>query len=291
MPFKDPEKRKAYDALHKADYYQKNKERIKTYRADRYELNKEQHKTYEAQRYKNSVDHALTSIDQGYIQDLYLWRFFCNKIRRGTRKHPYPDDFTDDQIFDKMKQGCFYCCNRATTLDRVDSSLGHIQDNCVGACFPCNFSKGNCDVDSFLRKAYYRARGRYFDHDNDIWSDNKGKPSRPNARKKAIKQGVEFSLSVDEWNLLIIGDCVYCKRKLPDKRWNGVDRVIPEEGYTLENTVSCCQDCNIDKGVLTVEETLERNENIAKRIESKELVLGYCRKYLRTAVSLPNSVL
>lgn len=66
----------------------------------------------------------------------------------------------------------------------------------------------------------------------------------------------EFNLSLEEFKNLCLGNCHYCNteprdthkyggrgRRLSFLR-NGVDRIDSSGGYTKDNTVSCCAQCN-----------------------------------------------
>lgn len=292
MPYKDSTRQK----IRRADYYQQNKEEIKEKNADLYQRNKEyikekssiyyqenkeEKKSYNKKRFQNIQNCAISSIENGEIENLHIWHLYCNQKRQHAKKYPYSKDFTDEIFFEKMKDGCVYCGDIADTIDRLDSNLDHTPDNCVGSCLPCNNSKGNGDPDSFLRKAYYRSRREYFDNIENIWSDSIRKPRLYEAKAKSQKQKRDFTLTVESWNVLVNGDCVYCKRSKPEGKWNGVDRVIPSDGYTLENVVSCCHDCNVDKLWWSVEEMRKRNDNIAERLDNRKITLFDCSKVLR----------
>ena len=262
-----------------------SKEKMKEYNAKRLENaeNREKNRIACAKRREDITNHALESLKLKQIVDQTKWKYFCNSIRNHAKhkKNPYPENFTDYMIFEMMSKGCYYCMDTATTVDRVDSSIGHIPENCVGSCWPCNSSKGNGDHDSFLRKAYYRTEKEYYDGDIDIWSDNVRKPSYLDCRKKAMRQQVVFDLTKEQWDTLVKGNCVYCIRSLPQGKYNGVDRVIPSDGYTLSNVVSCCDDCNRDKSMLSVESMKIRNDNIAVRMRNEEVVITNCDKVLQ----------
>jgi hypothetical protein len=270
--------RKAYDAK----YYENNKEKLilrsRLYRDE----NKEEVNLKQKVYHSKVITIVMSMLIARIINDSKVWHIFCNKKRHNSKKYPYSEDFTDEIFFEKMKDGCVYCGDIALTVDRVDSSLDHTPNNCIGCCIPCNKSKGNADPNSFIRKAYYRARGRYFDDTKDIWSDNKTKPRFDKARKISHKQQRPFTLSQDDWNALIIGDCAYCNRSRPDNKWNGVDRINPNDGYIPDNTISCCHDCNIDKGELSEDDMRKRNGNITNRLENGTLILFDCEISLRT---------
>ena len=224
--------------------------------------------------------HAYESIKFGEIIDRCKWDVWCNEIKRSVnnKKHAYPDDFTNDIIFELMKQGCFYCGDIAITIDRIDSNIGHTPGNCVGCCRGCNYAKGAADLATFIRKAYYRAREKYIDGIDDIWFVHKEKPRWDMYKKRAENKGVPFDLSMEYWDALIKQECEYCKRR--PTTWFGVDRVIPRCGYVVGNTVSCCFDCNIDKHDNDVCTTKTRNEMISVRLDTGKLVINSCDKVI-----------
>lgn len=288
MPYKDPEKRKENHQKNREDrnakkraQHQENKEEINKKRKEKYEENPELYKYHAKTQYSNITTCAIAMIVSQKI-DRKIWHSFCQIKRRNAKQYPFSLDFTDETMFDKMKDGCVYCGSLATTIDRLDSNFDHTPDNCVGCCRPCNIAKGNSDPDTFIRKAYYRVRNKYFDDVDDIWSDNIKKPRWCSAKKRSQEQKREFLLTKEEWNILVSRDCSYCGRIRPEGKWNGVDKIVPGNGYILENTVSCCDDCNNDKGVCSVYDTKNRNEKIANRLDNGDIsIIGWETK-LRT---------
>jgi len=180
------EKMKEYNAKRREDPENREKNRVACAKRREDPENREKNRVACAKRYEDITNHALDSLRLGEIVDKTKWTYYCNRIRSHAKnkKKTYPDNFTDDMIFDMMSKGCYYCMDTATTVDRVDSRIGHIPENCVGSCWPCNSSKGNGDHDSFLRKAYYRSQKEYFDGDVNIWSENIHKPKYNDCRKK-----------------------------------------------------------------------------------------------------------
>ena len=268
MPYKDPAKKKEY---------------MKNYR----EKNKEENKEYQKNYHKNLNQHAYDSIVSESIIDQNMWDLWCNEIKRCASKinsHPYSDDFTNVIIFEMMIQGCFYCEDVATTIDRIDSKLGHTIDNCVGCCIGCNISKGASDPNTFVRKAYYRARGEYYDDDTDIWYVHKNKPYMCDYKRKKVP----FELTKDEWDKLVAGKCAYCHRS--PITWFGVDRIVPSRGYVSDNVASCCLDCNTDKLDDDVEKMCARNERIAPRMDVGEIGIGDREKVILHRGTHPSSM-
>lgn len=235
---------------------------------------KEQIKEYKSKYYDDLNKHAIESITSGKIIDLKKWDVWCNRIKGGARKRPYYVD--NDIIFLLMSAGCFYCGNIATTIDRIDSKLGHTVDNCVGCCQGCNFSKGTADSSTFIRKAYFRARREYADDITNIWFCQQTKPKIWGYKKSAEKKKIVFELTKEVFESLIIGDCEYCHRT-PSK-WFGIDRIIPQKGYVLDNVVTCCCDCNVDKHEADYNATIERNNRIADRVDTGDLLIETCEQ-------------
>jgi hypothetical protein len=266
MPYKDPIKAKEK----KKEYYEKNKEQ-----------NKEKRNEYKAKCRESSRQHANDSIKAGKIIDQYKWDQYCNHTIKSSamcRGYPYSNDFTNDIMFEMMVKGCFYCGNIATSIDRINSNLTHTLDNCVGCCNGCNISKGAADPLTFIRKAYYRTHGKYYDDDIDIWFINKQKPRIDMYKARANKQGVLFDLTKEDFNILLNGNCAYCHRS--PSTWFGVDRVVPSLGYVINNVVSCCWDCNNDKSGDNIDIMMARNELITNRFISGELVIKDCEKII-----------
>jgi len=79
----------------------------------------------------------------------------------------------------------------------------------------------------------------------------------------AKERNLCFELSKEEFFELTKENCFYCGRfpsqKIKSERangdyvYNGIDRIDTSKGYTIENTVSCCGQCN--KAKLTTNQT------------------------------------
>ena len=254
-----------YDPVKRKEYYEMNKEKYREHVVE-----------YMTKRRENLNQHALDSIKNEEIVDLKKWDIWCNILKSKVKRYKYSNEFTNDIILAKLILGCFYCGDIATTIDRIDSKLDHFPDNCVGCCKGCNMSKGVADPSTFIRKAYYRARGKYYDDDIDIWFNNKNKPRWDVYKNNAQKKKVPFDLTREYFYILTKGECKYCHRS--PTTWFGIDREIPSQGYVLGNVVSCCWDCNLDKLDDDIEKMMERNGRIAKRVDSGDLIVIECKR-------------
>lgn len=77
-------------------------------------------------------------------------------------------------------------------------------------------------------------------------------------RKTAKSRGHSWELTLDQWKEKILNkQCWYCDGALPEYG-HGLDRRDNAQGYTYENVVACCQECNRIKGhKITYNEMIE----------------------------------
>lgn len=66
------------------------------------------------------------------------------------------------------------------------------------------------------------------------------------AKRRAAKSGEVWDISLESFETLLLQPCHYCDGVL-NPTGCGLDRKNNEVGYTLENVVPCCQQCNIVK--------------------------------------------
>lgn len=81
-------------------------------------------------------------------------------------------------------------------------------------------------------------------------------------KQSAKTRGYEFSLTVDEFKLLLADKCHYCGTggKV------GVDRIDNSIGYVFKNCVPCCWECNKFKGGINKEKFESMVHKIAKHL-------------------------
>jgi len=83
-------------------------------------------------------------------------------------------------------------------------------------------------------------------------------------RINALKRGYEFMLTRYEFKDIILKNCYYCG-KIPMQQshrmrfngnivYNGIDRVDNSKGYTIDNVVPCCIQCNHAKTDYSIHE-------------------------------------
>lgn len=115
-------------------------------------------------------------------------------------------------------------------------------------------------------------------------------------KKSANRRGLEFSITFEEFKKLTSDICFYCgkdgrpynkylnkngeyytktkeidiTKEAIDRSWinfNGLDRVDNNKGYTLENCVTCCWECNNIKSSSNQSDFLEHIKMITKHLK------------------------
>lgn len=125
------------------------------------------------------------------------------------------------------------------------------------------------------------------------WMEKHGIPARERARYNVIKapdwtfsgwriaktvwcdyqisarrKECSFNLAGEQFLELITGTCFYCGRvpientkRINGQRrtfeWNGIDRKDNAQGYTVENCVTCCKQCNYAKHGMSYDEFID----------------------------------
>lgn len=122
----------------------------------------------------------------------------------------------------------------------------------------------------------------YKTHSNAVYSEEmasyRSKATQYRASAKTRK--IDFQISIDEAVEMLKKNCGYCgvepntihnvrlNRATKDKstsyaynnsekhsiKYNGIDRINNKLGYTIENTITCCSQCNIAKAQFTQKE-------------------------------------
>lgn len=105
---------------------------------------------------------------------------------------------------------------------------------------------------------------RCYNRSSDIYETEYKKEKWNNINHRKI----EFFLTPDEYKTLITSPCHYCgcdpwqpfRRKTNKNKHilrTGIDRIDSDLPYTVDNTVSCCMDCNFAKGTKSYGEFID----------------------------------
>jgi hypothetical protein len=84
---------------------------------------------------------------------------------------------------------------------------------------------------------------------------------------RANKKGLEFNLSIEEFDAIIASDCVYCGGYSRIT----IDRKDSRDGYTIENSQPCCFFCNMMKFTHSEDEFIKHIFKIQKYLANKQI--------------------
>jgi hypothetical protein len=78
-------------------------------------------------------------------------RYTSCRLSASKRKLVFT--LTEEQVTHIVTQPCIYCNTfqyETSGIDRIDSSIGYIFENCAPCCFICNRMKSNYSAENFL---------------------------------------------------------------------------------------------------------------------------------------------
>lgn len=93
---------------------------------------------------------------------------------------------------------------------------------------------------------------------------------------------IPWALTLEEYTALVTQPCFYCGLTPQQKvhgaamsgfKKNGIDRVDNSAGYTTDNCVSCCCECNRAKRALTVATFIETTRRRYEHLVTKGLIV------------------
>lgn len=167
---------------------------------------------------------------------------------------------------------CSYCGANINTigLDRINNNLGYEKNNVVPCCKICNYAKGiltqlewNMYRDQLLN---YRNDGKLIFVEFNVRVDSL--PTQyGNYKRSAKRRGVDFGISLQEFGEFFLVPCAYCGII---SNTVGIDRCNNNDGYVLNNLVSCCKICNRAKGNLPTNEWSRWIDDICRRTNEKK---------------------
>lgn len=92
----------------------------------------------------------------------HVSKYILQDSRSCDKKKGHENDLTKEYIEAEIAKGCTYCGEERIriTLDRIDNSLGHLENNVLPACIRCNYVRGNMPYEAWLVVASGMERAR-----------------------------------------------------------------------------------------------------------------------------------
>jgi hypothetical protein len=93
-------------------------------------------------------------------------------------------------------------------------------------------------------------------------------------KNNSIAKNLDFSLTIEQFEEITQGRCHYCGTEPHDIYYsnskrdtythNGVDRINPSKGYSVDNCVPCCKICNYGKNNMSYVDFLSWIDRLIK---------------------------
>ena len=169
-----------------------------------------------------------------------------------------------DEYESIVNKPCYYCGitqeRGFNGIDRVNSSIGYINENCVSCCKMCNYMKGSLSLSVFIKRVNHiltyqnRITGNLYP---ECFANHK-KSTYNQYRNRAVKVGLEFCITPLQYNDITSQCCYICGKINDEFNENGMDRLDNNVGYLIENIKACCAECNCMKINYNFDDILEK---------------------------------
>jgi len=205
-------------------------------------------------------------------------------------------ELTQEEYVELVKSHCNYCGilqeKGFNGIDRLDSTIGYVRDNCVSCCAMCNYMKKSLHKDIFIQCVEHIATYNKF-VDGKLYPNafKNYTPKYSSYKYSSNKKGFIFDISEELFDNTTSKPCYMCGKLSTKEHKNGLDRINSLIGYVENNIYSCCGNCNymknnysykmfmdkcvmiynkINKGSVIIEEPLIQNEIINDKLEISE---------------------
>jgi hypothetical protein len=145
-------------------------------------------------------------------------------------------------------------------IDRKDSNVGYIRENCVSCCAMCNYMKNTLSECAFIGRAEHILTYNGMVDGvlrPELFNDYIG-VQYSRYKDRAIKKKLDFTITSIEFDMIRSYDCYLCGKQTIDTHRNGVDRYDNSIGYIFDNCRTCCADCNYMKMKFTYDNLMDK---------------------------------
>ena len=198
---------------------------------------------------------------------------YCYKnYKRNAELKQLIFEITQEEHLELVKSPCTYCGiiqeKGFNGIDRIDSTIGYVNDNCVSCCAMCNYMKGCLNKDIFIQRvehiATYNkfAEGKLYPNAFQNYT-----PLYSAYMNSAEKRGLVFKIGKTVFSILTNASCYICGKKTTNDHQNGLDRIDNSIGYLENNVHSCCGNCNYMKSNYTYKKFIDKCVSIYNKIK------------------------
>lgn len=160
-----------------------------------------------------------------------------------------------------VKNACYYCgvVNQKRGfhgMDRKDNCLAYTNENTVACCAMCNYMKGTLSDETFLQRVWHILTHNKKIEEKYVFPEsfkNYGGSCYLDYKRRAEKKQLCFELSKENFTKLTYSTCYLCGKEKTFEHCNGIDRINNSQGYSIENSKTCCGGCNYMKNAFAID--------------------------------------
>jgi hypothetical protein len=187
-------------------------------------------------------------------------------------------EITKDEYLIIVKSPCTYCGiiqeKGFNGIDRIDSTVGYVNDNCVSCCAMCNYMKGCLDKDIFTQRVEHIATYNKFVEGKLYPASFKDyNPYYESYILRAEKKRFIFDISEELFDTITSCPCYTCGKLSTKEHQNGLDRIDSSIGYIKNNVYSCCGNCNYMKNNYSYKIFIDKCVLICNKLNKKTLTI------------------
>lgn len=201
-------------------------------------------------------------------------------------------ELSEEEFNKIVKTECSYCGimqdKGFNGIDRVNSLVGYISENCVSCCATCNFMKKCLDKQTFLQRIeHIMTYNKFVDGSLFPEAFRDYKPTFVSYIDKCNKKDISFDITEYEFNECVKKNCYLCGKVNTITHSNGIDRMNSDIGYNKTNIYTCCANCNymknntsykefMDKCLLIYEYSIKNTNIVLENVvlETRDIVKG-----------------
>lgn len=238
------------------------------YRARQIELDQEaylKHKAEVAKKWRDANPEKMQERNQCKINSIDEQYGVCKTTARSKE---LDFELSIELYRTIVTTPCYYCGiiqdKGFNGVDRTDSTKGYVPDNVLPCCQMCNFMKGSVPPNTFIHHVEHILTHQDIIQGRRFETKDTRRVSFSEYKNRAEQKAREFTLTEEIFEQEIMKDCYLCGKSNSETHCNGLDRFDNAQGYTDDNVLSCCGNCNYLKNNYLYEDVLEKCELIYK---------------------------
>jgi len=207
------------------------------------------------------------SIDYSYIN-----------YKRSAGLKQLEFEITQEEFVEIVKFPCEYCGliqeKGFNGIDRLVSTIGYVNDNCVSCCAMCNYMKGCLDKDIFIQRVEHIATYNKF-VDGKLYPNafKNYNPLYESYILRSHKRGFIFDINEELFDNTTNDPCYMCGKLSTKEHQNGLDRIDSSIGYIENNIYSCCGNCNYMKNNYNYKLFMDKCVMIYNKINKSSVII------------------